>query len=173
MKNAVFGKTMENVRNRRVVKLVVKEERRKTLVSEPNYDSCKQFFDSLMAIEMRKTEVFMDKPIAVEQAILDISKTLMYEFWYDYLKPKYQDNIKLCYMDTDSFILQIQADDFFKDINIDVNKWFDTSNYDKNDNRPLEIGKNKMVIGKFKDELGGKILTEFVALRAKTYDMCN
>ena len=169
MKNAVFGKTMENVRNRRVVKLVVKEERRKKLVSQPNYDSCKQFSDSLMAIEMRKTEVFMDKPIAVEQAILDISKTLMYEFWYDYLKPKYQDNIKLCYMDTDSFILQIQADDFFKDINIDVNKWFDTSNYDKNDNRPLEIGKNEKVIGKFKDELGGKILTEFVALRAKTY----
>ena len=122
-----------------------------------------------MAIEMRKTEVFMDKPIAVGQAILDISKTLMYEFWNDYLKPKYQDNIKLCYMDTDSFILQIQADDFFKDINIDVNKWFDTSNYDKNDNRPLEIGKNEKVIGKFKDELGGKILTEYVALRAKTY----
>ena len=96
-----------------------------------------------MAIEMRKTEVLMDKPIAVGQAILDISKTLMYEFWYDYLKPKYQDNIKLCYMDTDSFILQIQADDFFKDINIDVNKWFDTSNYDKNDNRPLEIGGEK------------------------------
>ena len=164
---------MENLRNCRVVKLVAEEERRKKLVSEPNYDSCKQFSDSLMAIEMRKTEVFMDKPIAVEQAILDISKTLMYEFWYDYLKPKYQDNIKLCYMDTDSFILQIQADDFFKDINIDVNKWFDTSNYDKNDNRPLEIGKNKKVIGKFKDELGGKILTEFVALRAKTYDMCN
>ena len=102
MKNAVFGKTMENVRNRRVVKLVVKEERRKKLVSQPNYDSCKQFSDSLMAIEMRKTEVFMDKPIAVEQAILDISKTLMYEFWYDYLKPKHQDNIKLCYMDTNS-----------------------------------------------------------------------
>ena len=169
MKNAVFGKTMENVRNRRVVKLVVKEERRKKLVSEPNYDSCKQFSDTLMAIEMRKTEVFMDKPIAVEQAILDISKTLMCEFWYDYLKPKYQDNIKLCYMDTDSFILQIQTDDFFNDINSDVNKCFETSNYDKNDNRPLEIGKNKMVIGKFKDELGGKILTEFVALRAKTY----
>ena len=77
---------MENVRNRRVVKLVVKEERRNKLVSEPNYDSCKQFSDSRMAIEMRKTEVFMDKPIAVGQAILDISKTLMYEFWNDYLK---------------------------------------------------------------------------------------
>ena len=173
MKNAVFGKTMENVRNRRVVKLVVKEERRKKLVSQPNYDSCKQFSDSLMAIEMRKTEVFMDKPIAVEQAILDISKTLMYEFWYDYLKPKHQDNIKLCYMDTDNLNcvtwILIQTDDFFHDINNDVNKCFDTSNYDKNDNRPLEIGKNEKVIGKFKDELGGKILTEYVALRAKTY----
>ena len=111
----------------------------------------------------------MEKPIAVGQAISDISKTLMYEFWYDYLKPKYQDNIILCYMDTDSFILQINADDFFKDINNDIEIWFDTSNYDKNDNRPLKIGLNKKVIGKFKDELGGKILTEFVALSAKTY----
>ena len=143
MINEVFWKTVENLRNCRVVKLVAEEERRKKLVSEPNYDSCKQFSDSLMAIEMRKTEVLMDNPIAVGQAILDISKTLTYEFWYDYLKPKYQDNIKLCYMDTDRFILQIQTDNFFNDINNDVNKWFDTSNYDKNDNRPLEIGGKK------------------------------
>ena len=169
MNHVVFGKTMENVRNRRVVKLVVTEERRKKLVSEPIYDSCEQFSDSLMAIEMRKTEVLMDKLIAVGQAMLDISKTLMYKFWYDYLKPKYQDKVKLCYMDTDSFILQILTDDFFKDTSNDVDEWFDTSNFNKNDNRPLLIGKNKKVIGKFKDELGGKILTEFVALRAKTY----
>ena len=116
---------------------------------------------------MRKTYVRMDKPIAVRQAILDISKTFMYEFYCDYLKPKYQDKVKLCYMDTDSFILQIQAEYFYKDIAGNVNKWFDTSNYDKNDNRPLEIDKNKKVMGKFKDELGGKILIEFVALRAK------
>ena len=96
MNNAVFGKTMENVRNRRDVKLVVTEERRKKLVSEPNYDSRKVFSESLMAIEMRKTEVFIDKPIAVGQAVLDISQTLMYEFWYEYLKPKYSDNINLC-----------------------------------------------------------------------------
>ena len=120
-----------------------------------------------MAIEMRKTEVLMDKPIAVGQAILDISKVLMYEFYYDYLKPKYQDKVKLCYMDTDNFILQIQTDDFYEDISNNVDKWFDTSNYDKNDNRPLEIAKNKKVIGKFKDELAGKVLIEFVALRAK------
>ena len=136
MNNAVFGKTMENVRNRRDVKLVVTEERRKKLVSEPNYDSCKQFSENLMATEMRKTEVLMDKPIAVGQAILDISKTLMHEFWYDYLKPMYQDNVKLCYMDTASFILQVQTESFYKDIGYDVDEWFDTSNYDENDNRP-------------------------------------
>ena len=113
MNHAVFGNTMENVRNRRVVKLVVKEERRKKLVSEPNYDSCTQFSDSLIAIETRK-QVIIDKTIAVGKAILDITKTLMYEFWYDDLKPKYQDNIKVCYMDTDSFILQIQTHYFFQ-----------------------------------------------------------
>ena len=169
MNNAVFGKTMENVRNRRDVKLVVTEERRKKLISEPNYSSCKQFSENLMAIEMRKTEVLMDKPIAVGQAILDISKTLVYEFWYDYLKPKYSDNIKLCYMDTDSFVIHVETEDFFKDISKDVDEWFDTCNYDENDNRPLEVEKNKKVIGKFKDELGGKLMAEFVALRAKSY----
>ena len=169
MNKSVFGKTMENVRNCRDIKLIATEQRRKKLTSKPNYDSCKQFNYDLMAIEMKTTEVLMNKPIAVGQAILDISKTLMYEFWYDYLKPKYQDNIKLCYMDTDSFRIQIETDDFFKDISNDVDKWFDTSKYDKNDNRPLEIGKNKKIIGKFKDELNGKIITEFIALRAKTY----
>ena len=169
MNNPVFEKAMGNVTNRRDVKLIVTEKRRKKLVSQPNYDSWKVFSENLMAIEMRKTEILMDEPIAVGQAILDISKTLMYEFWYDYLKPKYQDKIELCCMDSDSFIFQFQTDDFLKDISSDGIKWFDTSNYDKNDIRPLPTGKNKKVIGKFKVELGGKILTEFVALRAKTY----
>ena len=102
-------------------------------------------------------------------SILDISKTLMYEFWYDYIKPKYKDKAKLCYMDTDSFVINIFTEDFFEDINNDVERWFDTSNYDKNDKRPLQIGMNKKVIGLFKDELGGKIMKEFCALRAKTY----
>ena len=100
---------------------------------------------------------------------LDISKTLMNKFWYDYIKPKYKEKAKLCYMDTDSFVIHIFTEDFFEDINNDVERWFDTSNYDKNDKRPLPKGKNKKVTGMFKDELGGKIMTEFCPLRAKTY----
>ena len=118
---------------------------------------------------MKKTEVKINKPKYLGQAVLDLSKTLMFEVWYDYLNSMYGDKIRLCCTDTDSFIMHIKTDDFYKDINNDVDKWLDTSNYDKNDNRPLEIGKNKKVIGKFKDELGGKIMTKFVALRAKTY----
>ena len=106
--NFVFGKMMESVRNHRDVKLVVTEQRRKKLVSEPNYESRKVCTEDLMATKMRKTSVLMDKPIPVGQTILDLSKTSMYEFWYDDLKPKYQDKIKLCYMDTDSFIMHIE-----------------------------------------------------------------
>ena len=93
----------------------------------------------------------------------------MYEFWYDYIKPKCEDKARLCYTDTDSFVINIKAEDFYKDIANDVKKWYDTSNYDKIGERPLPIGKNKKVIGLFQDELGGKIMTEFAALRAKTY----
>ena len=120
-------------------------------------------------MEMKKTEVKMNKLIYLGRAILDISKTLMYEFWYEYIKPKYKDKARLCYMDTDSFIILIKTEYFYKDIAGDVEKWFDASNYDKNDKRPLSRGTNKKVIGIFKDELGGKIMEEFVMLRAKTY----
>ena len=102
-------------------------------------------------------------------SILDISKTVMYNFWYDYFKPKYGDKVKLCYTDTDSFIIHIITEEFFEDISNDVELWYDTSNSDENDKRPLPIGKNKKVIGMFKDELGGKIMKEFCSLRAKTY----
>ena len=96
-------------------------------------------------MEMKKVEVRMNKPIYLGQAILDISKTLMYEFWYDYVKPKYGDKARLCYIDTDSFIMYIKMDDFFNDIADDVERLFDTSNFNGNDNRPLEIKKKKKV----------------------------
>ena len=92
-------------------------------------------------MEMKKTEVRMNKPIYLGQAILDLSKTLIYEFWYDYIKPMYGDKARLCYTDTDSFIIHIKTEDFYKDISNDIDKWFDTSNFNKNDNRSLEIGK--------------------------------
>ena len=109
----------------------------------------------------------MNKPIYLGMSILDISKTLMYEFWYDCIKPKYQDKAELCYMDTGSFAIHIKTEDFYEDIANDVEEWFDTSNYD--DNGLLPTGKNKKVIGLFKDELGGKIMKEFVGLKVKTY----
>ena len=120
-------------------------------------------------MEIKKIEVKMNKPIYLGQAILDISKTLMYVLWYDYIKPKYEDKSRLCYMDTESFVMHIKTEDFYKDIASDVERWFDTSNYDEKDKIPLPIGKNKKVIGLFKDELGDKIMTEFCALRAKAY----
>ena len=169
MNNSVFGKTMENVRNHRDIKLVTTNEKRNKLVSEPNYHTATQFSENLMAIEMKKTRVVLNKPIYLGQAILDISKTLMYKFWYDYIKTKYGDKAKLCYMDTDSFIIHIETEDFYKDIANDVDRWFDTSAYDKKDNRPLPIGINKKVIGMFKDELNGKIKEKLCAPRAKTY----
>ena len=120
-------------------------------------------------MEMKKREFYMNKPIYVGQATLDISKTVMYEFWYDYIKPKYANNVELWYMDTDSFIMKIKTGDFYKDISNDVEKWFDTSNFNANDNRPLPIGINKKVIDKFKDELGGKVMSDFCVLKFKTY----
>ena len=169
MTNSVFRKTMENVRNHRDIKIVTTDKRRSILASEPNYHSTKYISKDLLIMEMKKTEVKMNKPIYLGQAILDLSKTLMYEFWYDYIKPMYSDKAKLCYTDTDSLVIHIKTDDFYKDIANDVERLFDTSNYNKKDNRPLPIGKNKKVIGMFKDELGGKIMTEFCALRAKAY----
>ena len=169
MNNSVFGKTMKNVRNHRDIKLITTGKRRKQLVSEPNYHSHKTFSGNLMAIEMKKTRVKMIKPLCLGMSVLDIGKTLMYEFWYDYIVAKYGDKAKLCYTDTDSFIINIKTEKFFEDISNDVERWFNTSNYDKNDKRPLPVGKNKKVPSLLKDELGGKIMTEVVALRPKAY----
>ena len=167
MNNAVFEKTMENVRKHRDIKLVTTDKRRNQLVSEPNYHTTKWFPENLLAIEMKKTKVKMNNPVYLGLSILESSKRLMHEFWYDYMKPKYSNSVKLSYMDTDTFIMHIKTEDFYKDTADDVEKRFGTSNYEVN--RPLPAGKNKKVIGLMKDELGGKIMAEFVAWRPKTY----
>ena len=165
MNNSVFGKTMENIRKHRDIKLVTTDKKRSKLVSEPNYHTINLISEDYSIIEMKKTKVKINKPIYLGLSILQISKTLMYELWYDYMKP--EDNVKLCYMDTDSFIMNIKTNDFYKDISNDVENRYDTSNYEVN--RPLPTGKNKKIIGLMKDELGGKIITKFVTLRHKTY----
>ena len=145
MNNTVFGKTIENIRKHRDIKLVTTDKKRSKLVSEPNYHTTNLISKDLSIIEMKKTRVKMNKPIYLGLSILEISKILMYEFWYDYMKPKYDNNVKLCYMDADSFIMNIKTNDFYKDIANDVENRFDTSNYEIN--RPLPMGKNKKVIG--------------------------
>ena len=126
MNNAVFGKKMENLRKHRDIKLVTTDKRGNRLVSELNYRTTKWFSKNLLAIEMNKTKVKMNKPIYLGLSILEISKILIYEFWYDYMKPKHGDNVKLCYIDTDSFIMHIKTENFYKDIADDVEKRFDT-----------------------------------------------
>ena len=165
MNNSVFGKTMENIRKHRDIKLVTTNKKRSKLVSEPNYHTINLISENFSIIEMKTTKIKMNKPIYLGLSILGISKILMYEFWYDYMKPKYNDNVKLCYMDTNNLVMYIKTNDFYKDISNDVECKFDTSNYITN--RPLPIGKNKKVIGLMKDELGGEIITELTALRPK------
>ena len=129
MNNLVFGKTMENIRKHWDIKLVTTDKKRSKLVSEPNYHTINLISAYLSIIEMKKTKIKMNKPIYLGLSILEISKILMYEFRYDCMKPKYNDNVKLCYMDIDSFAMYIKMNDFYKDISIDVECKFDTSNY--------------------------------------------
>ena len=166
--NSVFGKTMENIRKHRNIKLVNNEEEYLKNVMKPNFKSGALLGPDLMGCEMGKIKVVMNKPVYLGQAILDLSKTIMYEFHYDYMKRKYRDeDLTLCYIDTDSLIYSIKTEDFYKDIADDVEARFDTSGYVPD--RPLPVGLNKKVIGLMKDELGGEIMREFISLRPKMY----
>ena len=167
MSNAVFGKTMENVRKHRDIKLVTDKNKRCKLISKSNYHTTKWFSEEFVAMETKKTKARMSKPISLGFSILEVSKTLMYEFWYDYMKTKYVEKAKLCYTDTESFIVYIKTEDFYEDVATDFDKWFDTSGYIIH--RSLPMGKNKKVLCKFKDELGGRIMTEFVGVGPKIY----
>ena len=171
MNNSVFGKTMENIRNRVVVKFATNQNQLKKLVAKPNFKSRKIFHENLVSVHMKKTSLIMDKPIYLGMCILDLSKTIMYEFHYDYIKPKYGDKAKLLFTDTDSLMYEIQTDDFYKDISGDVKDRFDTSDYPENHPSGIPTGINKKVLAMFKDEAGGKNIKEFVGVRAKLYSI--
>ena len=169
MNNSVFGKTMENIRNRVDVRLVTNEKQARKYISKPNYWNHTIFCETLVAIHMKKIKLVFDKPVYLGMSILDLSKTLMYDFHYNYIKPKYGEKAKLLFTDTDSLAYEIETEDFYKDISPDVKSMFDTSNYPKDNPSGIETGVNKKVIGMFKDEAGGQQITEFVGLRAKLY----
>ena len=156
---------IENVIKYRDIKIVTTEKRRNYLLSEPRYHTKKFFTEHLLAIKM-------NKPVYLWLSMLKLSKIIMHEFWYDYVKLKYGEEAKWCYMNTDSFIVLIKTDDIYKDITENFETRFDTSNYELECNsidRSLPKGKNKKVIGLMKDESCGKVMTKFVGWRAKIY----
>ena len=169
MNNSVFGKTMENIRNRVNVKLINTEEKLRKLVAKPNFKSRKIFNENLVSVHMKKTSLTMIKPVYLGMCILDLSKTIMFDFHYNYIKSKYGDKAKLLFSDTDSLMCEIETEDFYKDISGDVKDRFDTSDYPENHPSGIQTGINKKVLGKMKDEAAGKIIKEFVGLRAKLY----
>ena len=160
---------MENIRNRVNVKLVNDKEKAEKLSAKPNFKHCNIFSEDLVAIHMKKTNLYFDKPVYLGMCILDLTKTLMYDFYYNYIKQKYGDKAKLLFTDTDSLMYEIQTEDFYKDISKDVKHRFDTSDYPPNHPSGMPSGFNKKVLGMFKDEAAGKIIDEFVGLRAKLY----
>ena len=132
MNNSIFGKTMENIRKHRNIKLVTNKKKYLKTVMKPNFKSGVLFGENLMGCEIGKIKVIMKKLVCLGQVILDLSKIIMYKFHYDYMKPKFKD-LKLCYMDTDSLIYNIKTEDFYADIVDDMEERFDTSGYDKKD----------------------------------------
>ena len=169
MNNSVLGKTIKNIRKRQNVNIIDNRKMAVKLSSKPNFERLTIFDENLVAVHMKKTEVYFNKPISVGQAILDLSKTLMFDFHYNYIKNKYGDKAELLFTDTDSLMYLIQTDDFYHDIKRDIKKKFDTSDYPENHPSGIKTGVNKKVIGKFKDEAAGKQITHFVGLRPKLY----
>ena len=169
MNNSVFGKTIENIRKRQKIELVDNCKRALKLVNKPNFQRATIFDKHFIAVHMKKQEIKFDKPVYVGQAILDLSKTLMFDFHYNYIKKKYKTKAELLFTDTDSLMYEIKTDDFYKDISQDIETKFDTSDYPKEHPSGILTGVNKKVIGMFKDEVAGKQITHFVGLRSKLY----
>ena len=169
MNNSVFGKTIENIRKRQNIILVDNRKRARRMVNKPNFERATIFDKNLIAVHMKNTEIYFNKPVYVGQAILDLSKTFMFDFHYNYIKKKYSDKAELVFTDTDSLLYHIQTDDFYKDISCDIQTKFDTSDYPSDHKSGIQTGVNKKVIGMFKDEVAGRQITHFVGLRPKLY----
>ena len=166
MNNSVFGKTMENIRKRVDVRLITDEKKLLKMASKPTYVSSKIFNENLVAVHKIKETLTLNRPAYVGMCILDLSKTLMYDFHYNYIKEKYGNKARLLFTDTDSLTYEIEAEDVYQDFWNDKDR-FDNSDYPENS--PYFNKTNKKVIGKFKDEAAGIPITEFVGLRSKMY----
>ena len=163
MKNSVFGKTMENIRNRVDVRLVNNQDKAKKLISKPNLKHWTRFDENLIGVHLKRIKLVFNKPVYCGMAILDLSKTLIYDFHYKYIIPKFGEKQKLLFTDTDSLCYEIETEDFFVDIADDIDEMFDTSNFPRDHSSGIQ-GKNKKVPGMMKDEAGGKIIEGFVGL---------
>jgi hypothetical protein len=169
MNNAVFGKTMENVRNHVDISIITEESQFLKQVCKPQYENHKIYSENMVALKQKKREVKLYKPIYIGGAILDLSKLHMYKFHYDYYKPKYGDNATLLFTDTDSLCYHVKTEDVYKDMKEDIHL-FDQSDYSLEGFRSVD-NTNKKVIGKFKDETSGIPIVEFVGLRSKMYSI--
>lgn len=169
MNNAVFGKTMENIRNRIVIHLVSNAQKLEKLIAKPEFLDSTIYNENLAAIHMAKKSIVYNKPIYIGLSVLDLSKTIMYEYHYDVMLPRYgPERLKLMYMDTDSFIYHIKTENLHYDM-LGMIDYLDTSDFPTN--HLCYSVKNKIVLGKFKDEMNDKIITKFIALRAKMYSI--
>ncbi|KAL9966939.1 hypothetical protein ACROYT_G025085, partial [Oculina patagonica] len=170
MNNSVFGKTMENLRNRVDIRIVRSDETKKIrkLVASPLYSRHVMFSNDLVGIDMRKSKLFLNKPVYTGMTILDVSKLCMYDFYYNHLKKEYGERCELLYTDTDSLLLEIETEDVYADMAENIDK-YDTSDYPKD--HSLFSTKNKKVLGKMKDECAGKQISECVCLRPKMYSI--
>ena len=169
MNNSVFGKTLESITKRVDIRVISSDKVVQKLATKPNYDCCTIFDQNLIAVHTKRTTLYFNKPVYLGMSILDLSISLIYDFHYNYIKTKYKDKAQLLFTDTDSLAYEIKIKDFSKDINPDIEKLFDTSDYPINHPSPIKTGLNSKVLGMFKDEAGEKQIVEFVGLRAKLY----
>ena len=167
--NSVFGKTLENIRNRVDIRLISSDKVAKKLAAKPNNDHCTIFDENLVAVHIKKTKLNINKPVYLDMSILDLSKSFMYDFHYNYIKTNYRDKAKLLFTDTDSLTYEIKTKDFYNDIYPDIEERFDTSDHPTNHPSGIKTGLNSKFLGMFKDEACGNQIIEFVGLRAKLY----